>query len=121
MKQRIHNRPELKAFRKELRNNGTAAEAALWTQLRNSQLEGRKFRRQHSIGNYIVDFYCPQEKLVVELDGEDHFWDDQINNDRERTQFLHDNYIRVIRFKNKWIFEDIGYVLTEIRRHFINA
>jgi very-short-patch-repair endonuclease len=77
-KQRIHNRVELKPFRKKLRNNSTSAEATLWTYLKNRQLEGRKFRRQHSIGNYIADFYCPEEQLVIELDGEGHFWEEGI-------------------------------------------
>jgi very-short-patch-repair endonuclease len=121
MKQRIHNKPELKSYRKHLRNNGTSAEAVLWCQLKNRQLENRKFRRQHSIGYYIVDFYCPQEKLVIELDGEDHFWGDQINEDERRDEFLRDNGIRIIRFENKWIFKDMAYVLNEIRKHFINA
>jgi very-short-patch-repair endonuclease len=69
----LHNGTHLKENRKDLRNNLTTAEATLWTFLQRRQLEGRKFRRQHSIGNYIVDFYCPQERLAVELDGEYHF------------------------------------------------
>lgn len=69
---KLHNRKHLKDFRKELRNNSTKAESRLWKVLRKRQLEGRKFRRQHSIGNYIVDFYCPEEKLIVELDGAIH-------------------------------------------------
>ena len=69
-KNKIHNKPELLAFRKELRNNATPAEAFLWKHLQRSQLEGRKFRRQHSIHNFIVDFYCASEGLIVELDGQ---------------------------------------------------
>ena len=73
MKNVINNKPELKPLRKQLRNFSTSAEAVLWTHLQKSQLQNRKFRRQHSIGNFIADFYCPSEKLVIELDGEDHF------------------------------------------------
>ena len=62
----IHNRKNLKQFRKDLRNNLTPAEATLWKAIQRSQLEGRKFRRQHSVGNYILDFYCPKEKLAIE-------------------------------------------------------
>ena len=68
----IHNKKYLEPFRKELRNNLTPAEAFLWKQLQKRQLKGRKFRRQHSIENFIVDFYCPQEQLIIELDGEIH-------------------------------------------------
>lgn len=75
MKIIINNKTELKPFRKKLRNNSTSAEATLWTYLQKSQLENRKFRRQNSLGNFIADFYCPSEKLVIELDGEDHFWE----------------------------------------------
>jgi len=74
---RIFNRKNLKPRRKELRNNPTKAEAFLWRYLKNNQLEGRKFRRQTSIKSFIVDFYCPQENLVIELDGEVHF-DDEV-------------------------------------------
>ena len=70
---KIHNRKYLEKFRKKLRSNLTPAEAVLWSSLQRKQLEGRKFRRQHSIGNYIADFYCPSERIVVELDGAGHF------------------------------------------------
>jgi len=70
--QQIHNRKVLKQKRKILRNNLTPGEASLWKFLQKSQLEGRKFRRQHSVGNYILDFYCPGEKINIELDGEYH-------------------------------------------------
>ena len=62
----VNNLPTLRTFRKELRNNLTPAEARLWTLLKGSQLAGRKFRRQHSVANYILDFYCPSERLAVE-------------------------------------------------------
>lgn len=66
----IHNKKELEAYRKELRKRMTPSEAFLWKQLQKGKLKGRKFRRQHSIKNFIVDFYCPQEQLIIELDGE---------------------------------------------------
>ena len=118
-KKRIHNKPELKQFRRALRNNSTSAEAMLWTYLKEKQLEGRKFRRQHSIGNYIVDFYCPCEQLVIELDGENHFWEDGLQQDINRSNYLHTIGIRVIRFENKWIFEDLEFVLREISNQFL--
>ena len=78
--EKIHNKIELKGKRKFLRNNSASAEAMLWLLLKGKQLEGRKFRRQHSVGNYVLDFYCPSEKLAVELDGEPHFTDEGSKN-----------------------------------------
>jgi len=65
----IHNVPESNDRRKELRENLTAAEALLWLNLKGRRLNGKKFRRQHSIGPYIVDFFCPESRLAIELDG----------------------------------------------------
>ena len=114
----IHNRIELKVFRKNLRNNSTSAEATLWLQLKNSQLDGRKFRRQHSVGAYILDFYCPAEKLCIELDGADHYTGNGEAYDEERTKYLNSLNIRVIRFENKEVFQAIEYVLGRIRSCF---
>jgi very-short-patch-repair endonuclease len=117
-KPKIHNRPSLNSFRKKLRNNSTSAEAVLWMRLKQSQLEGRKFRRQHSIGNYIVDFYCPEEKLTVELDGEGHFWEEGMKRDHRRACYLNSLGIDVIRFENKLVFEDMEYLLHKIKSCF---
>jgi very-short-patch-repair endonuclease len=68
----LFNRKSLKLFRSSLRNKSTSAEAVLWKILKSKNLNGRKSRRQHSIGNFIVDFCCPSEKLVIELDGNPH-------------------------------------------------
>jgi len=68
----IFNRKGLKSLRSTLRNSSTSAEVALWHILKSKRLEGRKFRRQYSIGNYVVDFCCPSEKLIIELDGNPH-------------------------------------------------
>ncbi len=68
----IHNIKYLEVLRKDLRNNLTPAEATLWKYLQHSKLDSRKFRRQHSVNNYIIDFYCPSEKLGIELDGNIH-------------------------------------------------
>ena len=114
----IHNRIELKVFRKNLRNNSTSAEATLWLLLKNSQLDGRKFRRQHSVGAYILDFYCPAEKLCIELDGADHYTVNGEAYDEERTKYLNSLNIRVIRFENKEVFQAIEYVLGRIRSCF---
>ena len=118
MPRKINNHKYLKSYRKNLRNNPTKAESMLWKALQRKQLDGRKFRRQHSSENYIVDFYCPEEKLVVELDGEVH---NNIKNkiyDDRRTQELKDLGITVIRFENKLVFEQMDMVLDAIRQEF---
>lgn len=114
----IHNRKYLKLRRKNLRNNLTSAEATLWRYLKKSQLKGRKFRRQHSICNYIVDFYCPREKLVVELDGEHHFSSSGYQSDTIRDEFLAKLNIVVLRFENDELFHDIDSVLAKIEEKF---
>jgi very-short-patch-repair endonuclease len=97
---RLHNKKVLITQRKQLRNNATQAEKMLWYELKNNQLAGRKFRRQHSVGNYILDFYCPEERLAIELDGEQHEDDKQKEYDKKRTEYLNGLKIKVIRLKN---------------------
>ncbi|SDB21689.1 Very-short-patch-repair endonuclease [Flavobacteriaceae bacterium MAR_2010_188] len=113
-----YNKKEHKEYRKNLRNNLTSAEATLWKYLQNKKLKGRKFRRQHSINNFIVDFYCPQEKLIIELDGAGHLDFAQQNYDAERTAILEKLGHYILRFENKMVFEEIDYVLEEISRKF---
>jgi very-short-patch-repair endonuclease len=120
MTEKIHNIKVLKENRKRLRNSLTPAEAKLWSLLENSKLENRKFRRQHSVGPYVLDFYCPAEKLCVELDGAAHFTDGGHEYDSARTEYLETLNILVVRFENKDVFENTEGVLEEIRRHFLN-
>ena len=117
-KKKIHNKPEMKAYRRELRNNATPAEAFLWKNLQRSQLEGRKFRRQHSIHNFIVDFYCASEKLIVELDGQVHMNPTAEEYDRQREAFLENLGFIVLRFENKMVFDFLPSVLKDIQDHF---
>ena len=119
--QRIHNRNEKKSKRVELRNSRTAAEATLWKHLQRRQLEGKKFRRQHSIGPYIVDFYCPECRLIVELDGQPH--DEFIADvyEAERTKYFSQFGIKVVRFENRLVFEALEAVLATIRRQLLPA
>ena len=113
-----HNKIQLIPFRKKLRNEATSAEAELWKHISHRKLAGRKFRRQHSIGYFILDFYCPSEKLAIELDGEDHFWKKGIDKDLKKELFLLGHSIRVLRFENKWVFQDLEYVLKTISATF---
>ena len=114
----IYNNTQLKKYRKKLRNNLTPAEATLWKYLKKSQLNRRKFRRQSSIGKYIVDFYCPEEKLVIELDGDIHQYDKINNIDRIRSDFLKSKGIKILRFENSMIFENLEGVLRIIETNF---
>ncbi|HEU5292236.1 MAG TPA: DUF559 domain-containing protein [Cyclobacteriaceae bacterium] len=115
---KINNLKPLKEKRKALRNNSTSAEVTLWRYLKGSQL-GKKFRRQHSVGPYILDFYCATEKLAVELDGHYHFTDEGIKHDQIRDAYLKKFGIRVVRFENVEIFEDTALVLEKIREELL--
>ena len=117
-KRQINNRPELKELRKQLRNNLTSAEATLWKFLKSKQLDGRKFRRQFSVENYILDFYCHAEKLAIELDGIYHFSAAGYQYDSERTAFLNNLGIKVIRFENCEVFNALENVLEVIKSNF---
>lgn len=84
--------------------------------LRHSNLGGYKFRRQHSVGAYILDFYCPSEKLAIELDGDSHFTDEAIEYDRQRTVYLNALNIKVLRFLNTDVYENLNAVCEKILR-----
>ena len=89
---------------RDLRNKMTFAEIRLWSYLKNSQLAGRKFRRQHRFGYFILDFYCPSEKIAIELDGEPHNVVNIAQKDERRDAFLNGQNVKVIRIENKHIF-----------------
>lgn len=113
-----HSLSKLTPIRKHLRNNGTSAEAYFWNYLKHAKLEGRKFRRQHSIEYFVVDFFCYSEMLVVELDGGYHLEPKQQERDKERDDFLKEAGITVLRFENEYVFKNTDWVLDEIRKHF---
>jgi very-short-patch-repair endonuclease len=115
MKRRIHNAPSSKSKRRELRKNLTPAEALLWTNLKNSQL-GKKFRRQHGIGPFIVDFYCPERRLAIELDGDGHMSITGAEADQSRTDFLKQLNVTILRFENRDIFDNLDVVLSTIQQ-----
>jgi len=114
----IYNRKALEDNRRQLRKQPTPAEELLWGYLRNKQLADRKFRRQFSVGNCILDFYCTSERLCVELDGQQHYTEEGLTYDQERTQYLNSLDIRVIRFKNQLVLTSVQKVLAEIKIHF---
>ena len=114
----LFNRKYLKSFRSSLRNKSTSAEAELWNILKAKNFNGRKFRRQHSIGNYIVDFYCAKEKLVIELDGNPHGEYHKIEKDEKRDQYLQGLGLSILRFENRLVFQEPEFVKNEIRKTF---
>ncbi len=98
-----------------LRENPTRAESKLWNHLRNRRFNGLKFRRQHPIMKYVLDFYCHYIKLCIELDGRGHQQPSQEFYDEDRTRNLEEIGIKVIRFSNDEIFENIEHVLKRLQ------
>ena len=107
--------PEVKDFNKQLRGNMTDVEMKLWYSLKDRRFCGLKFRRQHPIGPYIVDFYCAEKHLIVELDGGQHAVNEK--KDRERDQYLEGKGYLVIRFWNNDILANIEGVLQRLKEH----
>ena len=97
---------------KELRKEMTSAEKILWERLRNRQVGGFKFRRQHPMGSFIADFYCAECKLVIEIDGDIHI--SQVEADAERTEIIESFGYRVIRFRNAEVEVSLQVVLQKI-------
>jgi very-short-patch-repair endonuclease len=111
----IYNTTKSAIYRKKLRKSLTPAEAVLWKCLQRSQILGKKFRRQFSIGRYIVDFYCPECRLAIELDGQGHFAVNADLYEVERTKYLDSCGIRVLRFENNVVFNNLEAVLDAIK------
>ena len=111
---KIHNLADKKTLRQKLRHNATPAEKALWRSLKKSGV-GAKFRRQHGVGPYVLDFYCPEHKLAIEIEGSVH--DDVMRRDydAERHAYLESQGIRVLYFENRALLELSKYVVGVIR------
>ena len=101
-------------IKRRLRSNMTGPETRLWSALRARQLQGMKFRRQHGIGPYIVDFYCPERSLVIEVDGDSHADADQIVRDQLRDTYFQSLGLRVIRYFNDDIVKNLAGVLEDL-------
>ncbi len=109
-----YNKLSEKQKRKDLRNNATKAERILWNYLKNSHLENTKFRRQYSIDQLVVDFYCSELKLAIEVDGSSHFEKDQILYDIERENYIKSFGIQFLRITNEDVYTGIESVLAQI-------
>ena len=109
---KVHNLTAKKQTRRKLRKLATPQEIILWSRLRNNQL-GYKFRRQHSIGKYIIDFYCPKKRLIVEIDGSQHL-ETQHDYDIERDKYLESLGFEVLRFWDNDVNNNLEGVLLKI-------
>ena len=101
-----HNLRKRKEMRQTLRTHGTSAEAMMWKMLKGKQMEGAKFRRQFNIEPYILDFYCPEYRICIELDGDGHYSADGYEHDQKRNTYLYEKYgITTLRYENKDVFQ----------------
>jgi len=103
-----------KQFSRHLRHCQNTYEDLLWQLLRNRKRCNKKFRRQHAIGIYVADFYCADEKLVIEVDGCDHFTEEGRLHDEARDRFMHSQGIRVLRFTGKQVETETDCILAQI-------
>ncbi len=110
----LRNDPILKQRRKELRHKETEAERIFWSYVREKQFQNLKFYRQYSVGPYILDFYCPSIQLAIELDGGHHNDTDNKIYDAERTEYLKELKIEVLRFSNNEVLEDAEDIFEKI-------
>ena len=99
---------------RKFRKASTEAESRLWSELRNRQLVGFKFRRQHPLGKRVFDFYCDEAKLAIELDGSGHSYDLKREDDLDREIEAYEKGVRILRFGNDEIFQDLDAVLNDI-------
>ena len=111
---RLFNKTSEKEKRRTLRKNMPPAETILWSKLRGKSLHGCKFRRQYSIGPYIVDFYSPQLRLAIEIDGESHFVDGALERDQVRQGFIESAGVTVLRFTNRDVYDRLEGVVEKI-------
>ncbi len=112
---RLHNRFDFLERRQYLRKHSTTAELILWEQLRDRRFLSLWFRRQHSVGGYILDFFCKSKRLAIEVDGETHFEQSQKKYDVVRTEWLNSVFIQVIRFTNDEVIYDLDVVLEKLK------
>lgn len=103
-------------LKRRLRSDMTGPEQQLWLTLRARQFQGLKFRRQHGIGPYIVDFYCPERLLVLEIDGESHADAGQILKDQKRDAYLNSLGLQVIRYLNGDVTNNLAGVLEDLQK-----
>ncbi|OGU13746.1 MAG: hypothetical protein A2X61_06235 [Ignavibacteria bacterium GWB2_35_12] len=112
---------KLKHFSRLLRTNMTGEEIILWSKLRMKQIGEAQFYRQRTIGNYIVDFYCPKAKLIIELDGGQHYTEEGKEKDIVRDEYFKNLGLKILRFQNKEVRRNLRNVIEEIYNHVVNV
>ena len=105
---------KLKGYARQLRTNMTDVERLLWSKVRKKQLKGYQFYRQRIVGNYIVDFYCPKAKLIVEVNGGQHYNNKEIKKDKTRDDYMRKQGLKVLRFSDREILENLNGVIERI-------
>jgi len=110
----IFNKHSEKEKRRQLRNNLTKAEVIVWQHLKGRQVNNCKFRRQYSIGPFVLDFYCPELKLAIEIDGSSHDHEDAQAYDQERQKYIEALGITFLRFTNEQVYKNIESVVMSI-------
>jgi very-short-patch-repair endonuclease len=113
---KLYNKTSEKDKRQSLRNNMPPAEQLVWARLKGKQIGNCKFRRQYSVGVFVIDFYAVEIKLAIEIDGDSHFTDGAEVADRERQSSIESSGIRFSRFTNRQIYEELDAVVEEISR-----
>ena len=111
---KLYNKISEKDKRQSLRNNMPPAEQLVWARLKGKQVENCKFRRQYSVGAFVVDFYTVEIKLAIEIDGDSHFTDGAEVADRERQSLIESSGIRFLRFTNRQVYEELDAVIEAI-------
>lgn len=112
----IPYQPHLKQLARQLRNNSTKAEIYLWVRLKNKQVLGFDFHRQKPLLNYIVDFYCHELNLVIEIDGDIHELKDVLEKDKTRQQEIEMHDVSFLRFSNDDVCNNLDFVIDEIKK-----
>lgn len=115
------NRRSEKTKRQELRKNMPPAEVILWSRLKGRQLLGCKFRRQYSVGSFVIDFYAPEIKLGIELDGDSHYQHGAAKYDERRQRFIESTGVSMVRFLNTDIYDNLNGVLEIIAERIVAA
>ena len=111
---KLYNKTSEKEKRQSLRNNMPPAEQLVWARLKGKQVENCKFRRQYSVGAFVMDFYTVEIKLAIEIDGDSHFTDGAEVADRERQSLIESSGIRFLRFTNRQVYEELDAVIEGI-------
>ncbi|MDP5339614.1 MAG: endonuclease domain-containing protein [Nodularia sp. (in: cyanobacteria)] len=114
---KLYNKNTELEKRRLLRQNITKAEKLIWNKIRDRQLENCKFRRQYSVDRFVIDFYSPELKLAIEIDGDSHFQDGAAEYDQVRQEFMESVGIKFIRFTNNDVYGNLSGVLENIVQH----